>query len=1136
MKNNAVKKCLSVLIAVLMCVSVMAPLSAFATERKTTVPEGYTPIYSAADFNNIRNNLSGKFILMNDISCGGLSIMGTFSGELDGNGYTVSGYSVSANRNAYVGLFMYISGCYIHDITFASCSVYGESDGQGRNYTGLIAGYGSGTFERVTLRGCSVSARCDNDDMHAGGFVGYATGLTITDCLEVSCTVNAFSSGSKQSCHAGGIMGYNGGGATITNCIVYANSIYCSGQVADNRAGAFAGRNVSSINAYYFYTNNGSFVGNGNGIGGSNVYANVSSFANTATFSGFNFNGVWTTNGSYPVLAFNDMSALRTAVNTTVLAEDKYTPDSYAVYAAKLAAANDILTNNKSAAQSVIDTATSELTAAINALDTDYVITFVDENDDVISVNTVDIGEMPTIPEIPAKDPDALYHYVASGWDSEVTTVSADKTYKAVYTPVAHSGGAPTCTSLALCTVCGTAYGDMLSHTFSIQQNDETNHWYKCQNCDATDTPAAHTYIGVPGNNNTHKVVCSVCGYLKTDAEACTFENGECTFCGQKKIYTVTFTCDGETLSSQTVRHGSKPAEPVKPVKQPTESYHYSEGYWNSEVVAATEDKEYKLFYDSFAHTGGTATCAAKAVCSVCGTSYGEQLPHTGMDDFICDECEYYDAAGALAAAKASAIAAVEDAVTDGAPYGVAAVADYAIIRINNATAIDAVNAEKEAALAAIDALVNDKSAALAEAETALAEAQAALTEAQTALADKTAALDETKAQLNTANAALAAAQTQIDTLTADLTDAQTELADNKAALKTAETEKAALEAALTEKETALAELNSTLGAKEEDIAALEDEISGLEASITAKDGEITALEATVAANETAIAAAETQIETLTSDLTAAQSQVEMLNAALTEAQNALAAKDTALAEANENLATANAALTTANAQISSLTDDVDKMTVALALAEGNLSTANNAIVNAEARIDELTAALTEANTALVAKETALAEANTALTAAENAKTALETQLAAKEAELVALKESADANADEIAALEAELADLEAELTAMNNEIAAKTNEINTLQAGAAAYETAITEAQNEIAAKNSEITSLKTRLNKALADIEALKAGTYVEPEDDGTCKYCGKEHKNVFDKFFCMIIRFFDFLISVFEFSSAT
>ena len=584
------------------------------------------------------------------------------------------------------------------------------------------------------------------------------------------------------------------------------------------------------------------------------------------------------------------------------------------------------------------------------------------------------------------------------------------------------------------------------------------------------------------------------------------------------RIYTVKFTDDANNvLSTQSLVAGTAPTVPSIPAKAPDTVNHYTANGWDSEVTAANADKTYKAVY--------TVTA------------------HSGMDDFICDVCNYYDAAGALADAKTKAAAAITEAAGSAPSYGVEAVVQYALARISNATTIEAVNGDKENALAAINVLVNDKTAALAEAEAALAAAQTALTEAQTALTEKTAALNETQTALNTANAALTDAQTQIDTLTAALTEKETALTEANAALTEAQNAKAALEVQLAEKETALAALQDTVDADADDIAALEADIAALEADITEKEGvitaktnEITALEATVAANETAIAAAETQISTLTSDLAAAQMQVETLTAALAEANTALAAKDEALAAANAELATANAALTTANAQISSLNDELSDKTAALTVAEGNLATANAALTSAQSQIDGLTGTLAAANDALAAKETALTEAQTALAAAENEKAALETQLSAKETELAALQNSVAANADEIAALENDIDVLEAAIAEKDAAITAKNNEIDTLKAGAAAYETAIAEAENEIAAKETEIASLRTRLNKALSDIEALKEGTYVEPEDDGTCIYCGKVHENVFDKFFCMLIRFFDFIVSVFEFSSAT
>lgn len=79
----------------------------YAAEEKEEIPEGYTAIYDIADLYAIRNDRSGKYILMNDIDmttdtseggdydCGtGWDSIETFSGTLDGNGHRIIGMHI----------------------------------------------------------------------------------------------------------------------------------------------------------------------------------------------------------------------------------------------------------------------------------------------------------------------------------------------------------------------------------------------------------------------------------------------------------------------------------------------------------------------------------------------------------------------------------------------------------------------------------------------------------------------------------------------------------------------------------------------------------------------------------------------------------------------------------------------------------------------------------------------------------------------------------------------------------------------------------------------------------------------------------------------------------------------------------
>lgn len=110
---------------------------------------GYTLIQSAQDFYNIRNNLSGRYVLVNNIDLSDYEEwepIGTrsqaFTGTLDGNGNTVSGLSITRCED-YAGLFGYNMG------TVKNLSVSGNIDAksQGENnvaYVGGIVGYNAG--------------------------------------------------------------------------------------------------------------------------------------------------------------------------------------------------------------------------------------------------------------------------------------------------------------------------------------------------------------------------------------------------------------------------------------------------------------------------------------------------------------------------------------------------------------------------------------------------------------------------------------------------------------------------------------------------------------------------------------------------------------------------------------------------------------------------------------------------------------------------------------------------------------------------------------------------------------------------------------------------------------------------------
>ncbi len=177
---------------------------------------GYTKIYTPEDFYNIRNNLSGKFVLMNNIDLSAYDTWtpigeryNAFKGILEGQGY-----------------YLKIANCAVTE--YGECGIFGESMGA--------------TFNNLILNGkISVENR---EYICTGGLVGAASSTNINNCINnISITVNAqktsFGSGSSLGVRvsAGGILGSFTG--TIQNCIN--NGIIKVTSTGGTTSGIFAG-------------------------------------------------------------------------------------------------------------------------------------------------------------------------------------------------------------------------------------------------------------------------------------------------------------------------------------------------------------------------------------------------------------------------------------------------------------------------------------------------------------------------------------------------------------------------------------------------------------------------------------------------------------------------------------------------------------------------------------------------------------------------------------------------------------------------------------------------------------------------------------------------------------------------------
>ena len=239
------------------------------------VPQGYTSAYQSADvwsgFSNIAEissnaadytittaaewnalaelmaadslDLTGKVVkIANDIDFNGDTIkplgydlVTLFNGELDGQGFTISGYKAVAD-NAYYGALATMTGsnAYIHDITVAGTfttgyafggGVVGFLYGQMDNVTnsgsvtsvgaGLLGGVVGATASGAVITNCCNKGSVYSDSYNIGGVVGRAWMATVKNCWNEGSV-------SAEDTNFGGVIGVaygsSSGGCLIDSC------------------------------------------------------------------------------------------------------------------------------------------------------------------------------------------------------------------------------------------------------------------------------------------------------------------------------------------------------------------------------------------------------------------------------------------------------------------------------------------------------------------------------------------------------------------------------------------------------------------------------------------------------------------------------------------------------------------------------------------------------------------------------------------------------------------------------------------------------------------------------------------------------------------------------------------------------
>ena len=252
------------------------------------IAQGYTVIKTADDLVNINNNLSGKYILMNDIDLssvenwvpiGNFNIdtgeVTGFTGVFDGNGYVIKNLTINRpTEQGFVGLFGYIgdpntmTNGEVKNLGLENVNV--NVNVNGHEYVGGLAGRAVGN-----ITNCYVTGTVSGTEM-VGGLVGIAQATTISDCY--------FSGDVSGDTGVAGLVARNLGNIENSYALGTVSGVsYIGGLVASNYSGS-----ISKSYATNTVTGTGDYTG---GLVGENQVGSISDSYATGPVSGQNYTG-----------------------------------------------------------------------------------------------------------------------------------------------------------------------------------------------------------------------------------------------------------------------------------------------------------------------------------------------------------------------------------------------------------------------------------------------------------------------------------------------------------------------------------------------------------------------------------------------------------------------------------------------------------------------------------------------------------------------------------------------------------------------------------------------------------------------------------------------------------------------------
>ena len=215
-------------------------------------------------------------------------------------------------------------------------------------------------------------------------------------------------------------------------------------------------------------------------------------------------------------------------------------------------------------------------TAQYRQQQTNYTVSFVDWNEDVLRINTYHYGEMPVAPANPTRPADSEYTYTFIGWDKEVVSVTGNVLYEAIYEAVS------------------------LPKKYTVTFED-----FDGSVLDET-VYAEGDQIIIPksperGSDEPKVYTWEFTGWNKKIAD---FATQDVIYTAQYEKryvnYTVSFINWNEKLLKSDIYHyGDMPVAPKDPIRPADSENTYTFVSWNKEIIVVTGDVVYQAVYEA---------------------------------------------------------------------------------------------------------------------------------------------------------------------------------------------------------------------------------------------------------------------------------------------------------------------------------------------------------------------------------------------------------------------------------------------------------------------------------------------------------------------------------------------------------